>query len=44
MSRDNLGLRMMAISGRLPKFEIMGERHDTFEDTLPKPKKRKKKS
>ena len=41
---NNLGLRMMAISGRLPKFEIMGEQHDTFEDTLPKPKKRRRKA
>lgn len=33
---NNIGLRMMAIHRMIPKPELVGDQHDTFEDTLPK--------
>jgi len=41
---NNIGLRMRLISGHIEPFETVGEQHERFEDTLPKPKKRKKKA
>lgn len=32
---NNIALRLMAIQGRTPKYELVGEQHRTFEDTLP---------
>lgn len=32
---NNLALRLMAMSGKLPKYELVGEQHERFEDTLP---------
>lgn len=31
---NNLALRMEAMTGRLPDFELRGEQHARFEDTL----------
>lgn len=33
---NNIGLRLMARAGRLPEYELVGEQHERFEDTLPK--------
>lgn len=33
---NNLGLRMRAARGDFPPFKLVGEQHETFEDTLPK--------
>lgn len=39
---NNLGLRMLALSGRLNMdFEVVGEQHECFEDTLPKKQRRR---
>ena len=32
---NNIGLRMMAIHGVLPRPVLIGEQHERFEDTLP---------
>lgn len=35
---NNLGLRMLAMTGKVPggaNFELVGEQHETLEDTLP---------
>lgn len=33
---NNIGLRLAVISGRIDvNFELIGEQHETFEDTLP---------
>lgn len=32
---NNLALRMAAMAGRIPRFELDGEQHERFEDTLP---------
>lgn len=37
---NNIPLRLAAIEGRLPKYELIGEQHDRFEDTLPKGRKK----
>lgn len=33
---NNIALRLALITGKLPRFEIVGEQHQRFEDTLPK--------
>lgn len=38
---NNLALRMRALTGSLPAFELVGEQHKRFEDTLPKRSRRK---
>lgn len=35
-SGNNLSLRLLALQGQLPKYEVSGEQHERFEDTLPK--------
>lgn len=37
---NNIGARMRVGGGVWPSPEVDGEQHDTFEDTLPKPKRR----
>lgn len=32
---NNMALRIRAIEGKLPRYELVGEQHQTFEDTLP---------
>jgi hypothetical protein len=39
---NNLALRMQAITGMLPRYEIQGDQHERFEDTLPKRPRRRK--
>lgn len=38
---NNIALRMQLIMGALPEFELVGEQHERFEDTLPKRRRRK---
>lgn len=38
---NNIGLRIAASRGQVPtNFRLVGEQHETFEDTLPRPKTR----
>lgn len=37
---SNIALRMRAIQGDFPEFELRGEQHETFEDTLPKQRRK----
>lgn len=39
---NNLGIRMAVMRGVMPVPEVHGDQHDRFEDTLRKPKRRKK--
>lgn len=40
---NNIGLRLAVIRGLVSvDVELVGEQHETFEDTLPRPKKRKR--
>lgn len=39
---NNIGLRIRAMHGQLPQYEVVGEQHETFEDTLPKSKGRRR--
>lgn len=32
---NNLGLRMAMLAGKIEPFELVGEQHECFEDTLP---------
>lgn len=32
---NNIALRMRALAGDFPRFELVGEQHQRFEDTLP---------
>ena len=32
---NNIGVRLAVMSGKLPVPEVVGEQHETFEDTLP---------
>ena len=36
---NNIALRLQALSGRVPKFEVVGPQHARFEATLPAPGK-----
>lgn len=38
---NNIGVRLAVMTGRLPPPRIDGEQHETFEDTLPKRRKRR---
>jgi len=33
---NNIALRLRAMGGGLPKYTLVGEQHECFEDTLPK--------
>jgi len=35
---NNIALRMAALDGRYKKLKLVGEQHETFEDTLPRKK------
>lgn len=35
---NNIALRLAAASGRMPDFELVGDQHECFEDTLPRSK------
>ena len=37
---NNIGLRLLASDGRFRNLQLDGEQHKTFEDTLPKHKKK----
>lgn len=39
---NNLGLRLLVTTGRMPAPEIDGPQHERYEDTLPKAKPRKR--
>lgn len=41
---NNLGLRLAAMTGRVPIPEVVGPQHETFDDTLPRKKRRRKTS
>lgn len=41
---NNIGLRLMAMSGRIEPFRTVGEQHERFEDTLPKKRRKAKRS
>lgn len=32
---NNIALRLLMMRGKLPAFELVGEQHERFEDTLP---------
>jgi hypothetical protein len=40
---NNIGVRLMVMTGKLPMPEVDGDQHETFEDTLPKKKSTKSK-
>lgn len=37
---NNIGLRLRASMGLVPPFKLVGPQHETFEDTLPKARRR----
>lgn len=39
---NNIGVRLAIVLGRMPVPEVVGDQHETFEDTLPKPQRRAK--
>lgn len=41
---NNIALRLQAMAGRLPRFELKGEQHERFEDTLPKAQRRSRRA
>jgi hypothetical protein len=38
---NNLGLRLRVMTGGMPAPEVDGPQHESFEDTLPKKKRRR---
>jgi len=38
---NNIGLRLSARDGRYNDLKLVGPQHETFEDTIPKPKRRR---
>lgn len=40
---NNISVRIAVATGKMPVPEVDGEQHACFDDTLPKPKKRRKK-
>lgn len=41
---NNIGLRMLAMDGRFQNIQLDGPQHESFEDTLPKPRRRRRRS
>lgn len=39
---NNLSLRLAVIKGMVPEFRTVGEQHETFEDTLPKKRRKRR--
>lgn len=39
---NNIPLRILALDGNLPKYELVGPQHQRFEDTLPKPSRKRR--
>lgn len=39
---NNLGVRLAVMTGQMPMPEVNGPQHERFEDTLPKPRRRRR--
>ncbi len=37
---NNIAVRIRILTGQFPRFELVGEQHERFKDTLPKPRRR----